>query len=203
MTNIVADYLIQFIPVILGILFFVLVKTVSLTEDKVVIRSSGIAEQRRSNQAHEDPNLRSSSFDFPLNTSEIGNSKIGNEISFAWNVARQSSDFQLWRGYLGKCENMRDGVFERKAYDMLIMGGILQADSSNKAIRKSAWEKLGFIDINDLKKVALGSKFKKNEKLTVFTPDSRELLQCLLRFSSASGFLLPYLAGYTLDFEGV
>ncbi len=195
MTSIVVEYVIQIMPIFAGAAFVLLIRLMATKEDMLVIRSAAHASTK---SLHADTGFDTHGFELPVPLSELGDSEYMQKAFVAMN-ALQGDKLRAWRGYVGTSERMRDSVFERLAYDSLVVNGNVPRSRSAHSIRKYAAEKLGFIDLDSLQSAMRHS----HARLRVYAPDKRELLARIILFGADSGLLLHDLAGYSLEIEEI
>ena len=196
MTSIVSEYVIQIMPIFAGIAFVLLIRLTAAKEDTLVIRS---AAHTSAKSLQTDMVFDTRSFELPVPLSELGDSEYMQNAFVAMNAQPQGSKLRAWHGYVGTSERMRDSVFDRLAYDSLVVEGNVPRNKSAHSIREYAAEKLGFVDLDSLRSAARHG----HARLRVYAPDKRALLARIIWFGADSGLLLHNLAGYGLDIEEV
>ncbi len=180
MAGIILLYLLQFVPIAIGVAFFVMVGNISISGKKISLElpETGIWPNA------EKEALAERIFDRRL------------PVSYAQNTP--DDGLRTWMNYACNFENMHRRVFLRKAYDSLLKNGMLECGMGLRDIERVAYEKLGIADIARLSSVASG---RRNEtgRLVLFAPDMHQIVDCALSFSRSSAIMLAYLAEYRLE----
>lgn len=199
MNNAVVDYIVQFIPVLTGIFFVVIVRSVTLTQDKIVLRISERGNYAFTRKGQHHTALYALRSGLPVRLCESVGSESESLIKAIWKSDDESGKSQIWRGYYGSAGNIRSGIFERRANDALITNGV-RPQGIGKRASEFVFRKLRFADLARFSTSYLNGD-KTDSKLTLFVADEHELLQRLFTFGGGSGVLIQYLAGYSLDIE--
>ena len=192
----------QILPIPLGVLLMLMMKEVRLPEAKVKIRCAeeiGCADS----VAHGDiSDARQLAYNLPISCAEnYGAGELG---SIRAACALGGSGLELWRGYVGKAQDMHGAVFRRIAYDLLLTNGSWNGCARVKPMEERAFAELGLIDAERLD--ALGAYLRKQGrgKIESFAADKRALIARLLSFESEpGGLLMAYMMGYCLDVKVV
>lgn len=183
MADIGAWYLLQFVPIVLGIIFFVSISNINIGNENIVIDLPNATTDPRKESAVQTERIFDNRFPV-LVTRSTGNSYV-----------------QVWRGYAGSFEDMQSRVFLRKAYDCLLQKGVQASHMSLREIENSAYDKAGMTSIARIQRIERSKRTVAN-KLTVFAPDIHRLMASILSFNHVSGILVSYLANYKLEVIG-
>ena len=198
MSGTLAQFVLQVVPIPVGMLLMMVLKETKLTEAKVKVRCAeeiGCADDATKCGCSD---ARPIANGLPISCTDIrGAGKLG---SIRAEYAFEGSGLALWRGYIGEAPDMHDAVFRRIAYDLLLTNGSCNDWTRTKPIREKAFAELGLIDSKKLN--ALGAYLRRHSrrKIEVFAQDRHALIARMLSFRSESGgLLMAYLIGYGLD----
>ena len=185
------SFIIDLLPVFLGVGVMLLLRSINVNKKKVVIRTKNTITEdtcERKDSTSDDTekipkNVRGKLLlDLPIKADEVG---IGLPAC------------ALWQGYLWNFGDMRSRIFKRVAYDALITRGFRPRGIDK--IDRDSFKELGLVDLAELRGLASRLGFLRKERLSIFGTDSKELLRCLFSLRSESSLLLSFMIDYNLD----
>lgn len=188
------SFIIDLLPVFLGVGVMLLFRSINVNKKKVVIRTKGTItedayEGKESIGANTEKIPKNAHWrlllDLPVKAGEVG---------------IDPSVCGLWRGYLWDFDDMRSRIFKRVAYDALIVRGF--RPKSIDRIDIDAFKELGLVDLSELRGLTSRFDVLRKEQLSIFAMDSKELLRCLFLPRSESSLLLPFIIDYNIDVYG-
>ena len=185
MNGIIAYYISQFYPLIIGVLLFLLLKSLNLLKHKtkVTLEKSTSSEVTIDELSHMLSNPVYDIRDLPSESDKQHSIYLC--AYFGMNV---------FGSYVINSAEPRKAAFAKLIADRLIMQGIsIKASRSNQA--ESAWAcTLGIMDLDHASNLTAFP-----ERLEIFSPSKEALFNHLLKPNSLSGPLLGHLVSYNLD----